>query len=347
MHKTIKSFTLIVFLILIILQDRSKAASEKTASPVYNTFEYLLGEFKADIDGLAKKVSNSILLKVSVEGDIDKTFNRHVRRSLESFRIKGKKFRFRQCKACTSLRAETIGNQIYLKKGITEFKDIQEITQKLGTMSYAEASVEDTGTRLIFKVSFFSSLNAELLWSKTYQMRLVSFGDLSFTAALEVKQAFGRNSPLLFNASFGEKIYGIGLIDLNVTLGLASGKDNPEQKKGSSIVLNPNEDYVNSYFAIGPRLTVNINEFFQMYSNWGSQFIYAGTGFCQYTRLKTSTDTEAPTGKWGLHIEAGYGVHLGRTFLITAGLTKGLFLSSDDKDQDYPLLFNIGFGFRF
>ena len=81
--------------------------------------------------------------------------------------------------------------EIYLKKGITEFKDIQQITQRLGTMSYAEASVEDTGTRLIFKVSFFSSLNAELLWSKTYQMRLVNFGDLTFTAALEVKQCQG------------------------------------------------------------------------------------------------------------------------------------------------------------
>ena len=343
MHRTLKSLTLIVFLILIILQDGSKAASEKTASPVYNTFEYLLGEFKADIDGLVKKVSNSILLKVSVEGDIDKTFKKHVRRSLESFRIKGKKFRFRQCKACTSLRAETIGNQIYLKKGITEFKDIQQITQKLGTMSYAEASVEDTGTRLIFKVSFFSSLNAELLWSKTYQMRLVNFGDLTFTAALEVKQAFSRKSPLIFNASFGEKIYGIGLIDLNVTLGLASGKDFAT----GDTVTNPNEESVNSYFAIGPRLTVNINEFFKMYSNWGSQFIYTGTGFCQYTRLKTSTDTKAPEGQWGLHLEAGYGVHLGRTFLITTGFTKGLFLSSEDADQDYPFLFNIGFGFRF
>ena len=196
MHRTLKSLTLIVFLLLMIMQDGAKAA-EKTASPVYNTFEYLMGEFKADIDQLVKKVSNSILLKVSIEGDIDKTFSKHVRRSLESFRIKGKKFRFRQCKSCTSLRAETIGNQIYLKKGITEFKDIQQITQKLGTMSYAEASVEDTGTRLIFKISFFSSLNAELLWSRTYQMRLVNFGDLNFTAALEVKQAFSRKSPLL------------------------------------------------------------------------------------------------------------------------------------------------------
>ena len=90
-----------------------------------------------------------------------------------------------------------------------------------------------------------------------------------------------------------------------------------------------------------------INEFFKMYSNWGSQFIYAGTGFCQYTRLKKSTDTANPEGQWGLHMEAGYGVHLGRTFLITAGFTKGLFISSTDEDQDYPFLFNIGFGFRF
>ena len=113
--------------------------------------------------------------------------------SLESLRIKGSKFRFRQC-ARTSLQAETIGNQIYLKKGITEFKDIQKITQRLGTMSYAEASLEDTGTRLILKISFFSSLNAELIWSKTYQMRLVNFGDLNFTAAVEVKQAFSRKA---------------------------------------------------------------------------------------------------------------------------------------------------------
>ena len=78
-----------------------------------------------------------------------------------------------------------------------------------------------------------------------------------------------------------------------------------------------------------------------MYSNWGSQFIYAGTGFCLYQLFSESK------GQWGLHMEAGYGVHLGRTFLITTGFTKGLFLSSTNTNQDYPLLFNIGFGFRF
>ena len=174
-------------------------------------------------------------------------------------------------------------------------------------------------------------------------MRLVNFGDLNFTAAIEVKQAFSKKSPLLFNASFGEKIYGIGLIDLNVTLGLASGKD----FAAGDLVSNPNTEAVNSYFAVGPRLTININEFFKMYSNWGSQFIYGEAGFCQYTRLKKDGESTNPEGQWGLNLAAGYGVHLGRTFLITAGFTKGLFLSATDEDQDYPLLFNLGFGFRF
>ncbi|MEE2743892.1 MAG: hypothetical protein VYD54_08300 [Bdellovibrionota bacterium] len=339
MNKIFKS----ILITSLLLFNLNLFAKGKTTSPVYNTFEYLVGEFKADIKNLSKKIANSVLLKVSVEGDIDKTFKKHVRRTLESIKTKNSKFRFRQCKACVSLRAETIGNQIYLKKGITEFKDIQEITQRLGTMSYAEASVEDTGTRLIFKISYFSSRNAELLWSKTYQMRLINFGNLNFTAAVEVKQGFSRKSPIFFNLSFGEKIYGIGLIDLNVTLGLASGED----YKAGDAVTNPNTEAVASYLAIGPRITVNINEFFKMYSNWGSQFIYGEVGFCQYTRLKKSTDTKAPEGQWGLNLSAGYGLHLGRTFLLTAGFVKGVFLSATDEDQDYPFLFNIGFGFRF
>lgn len=336
-------FFKVLTFVLVLFFQRTSFGKEQTASPVYNTFEYLVGEFKGDVKELSQKIKNSILLKVSIEGDIDKTFRKHVRREIESIKIKNTKFRFRQCKACVALRAETIGNQIYLKKGITEFKDIQEIAQRLGTMSYAEASVEDTGTRLIFKISFFSTRNAELIWSKTYQMRLINFGNFDFTAAVEVKQGLTYNSPIFFNISFGEKVYSVGLIDLNVTLGLASGVD----YKAGDTVLDPNTESVASYLSIGPRLTVNLNEFFQIYSNWGSQFVYGELGFCQYTRLKNSTDTEDPKGQWGLNISGGYGVHLGRTFLLTAGLIKGVFLSSTDDSLSYPLLFNVGFGFRF
>ena len=108
MNKIFKS----IFITSLLLCNITLFAKGKTTSPVYNTFEYLVGEFKADIKDLSKKIANSVLLKVSVEGDIDKTFRKHVRRTLESIKTKNSKFRFRQCKACVALRAETIGNQI-------------------------------------------------------------------------------------------------------------------------------------------------------------------------------------------------------------------------------------------
>ena len=99
-------------------------------APTYDTFEYLVREFKKDLGSLSQKVSKSVLLNIAVKGDIKEKFKNHIRRGLESLKRKNSKLIFKQCKECSTLRADTIGKEIYLKKSITEIKTFIEITKK-------------------------------------------------------------------------------------------------------------------------------------------------------------------------------------------------------------------------
>ena len=327
--------TLIIFILFLQTGAFAKA-------PTYDTFEYLVKEFQRDIKGLSQKVSSSVLLNISVKGDIHEKFKNHVRRSLES--LKGSSsFKFKQCKECLILRADTIGKEIYLKKSITELKTIKEITKKHQVQSYAEVSVEKTWRKLIFKISFYNSKNSTLIWDGTYESRLFNLGNLNLTAALELKFGWQYENPIHLIFSIGEKVYGIGFFEFNTTLGLASGSD----YSGDPKITNPNTSSTNNYLAIGTKMTFNISEIFKLNTPWGSHLFYTEVGFCNYTRLKKSDDLKDPEGQWGINFSIGYGINIGKTFFITTGIMTGLYLATEDENQKYPWLLNSGLGVRF
>ncbi|MDC0253739.1 hypothetical protein OAK75_02505 [Bacteriovoracales bacterium] len=312
-------------------------------APTYDTFEYLVKEFQNDIKKLPQKISSSVLLNISVKGNIHEKFKNHVRRSLEPLKGQSSNFKFKQCKECLILRADTIGKEIYLKKSITELKTIKKITKKHQVNSYAEVSLEKTWRKLIFKISFYQSKNSTLIWEKTYDTGLINLGNLNLTAAFEMKMGWQYEQPILLNVSIGEKVYGIGLFELNTTLGLASGSD----YSGDPKVPNPNTSSVNNYLAVGTKMTFNMSEIFKLNTTWGSHLFYTEIGFCNYTRLKNSGDLKDPEGQWGLNFSIGYGVSIGKTFFLTSGIMAGLYLSTEDKGQRYPWLLNSGLGVRF
>ena len=187
--------TLIIFILFLQTGAFAKA-------PTYDTFEYLVKEFQRDIKSLSQKISSSVLLNISVKGDIHEKFKNHVRRSLEPLKG-GPNFKFKQCKECLILRADTIGKEIYLKKSITELKTIKEITKKHQVQSYAEVSVEKTWRKLIFKISFYQSNNFTLIWGKTYETGLINLGNLNLTAAFEMKMGWQYEQPILLNFAVG------------------------------------------------------------------------------------------------------------------------------------------------
>ena len=117
---------LIFFLIL----SKEGFASDRVNSPIYDTFESLLKKFKEDAKSFKGNLSNSILLNIDIEGEINSSFKKHMRKSFESLNLKKSLFKFKYCQVCSIMRGDTIGNQVYLKKDLKDLKEIKVITKK-------------------------------------------------------------------------------------------------------------------------------------------------------------------------------------------------------------------------
>ena len=149
--KTSKHIRVIFFLILFAAFSPKKAFSnEQPGSPIYDTFEFLLKDFSYDVKKLSEEVPNSILLNIFLENGISGSFKKHVRKSFETMKVKGSSFHFKYCVACTVKRGDTIGKQVYFRKGFKNLKSVQSITKKKNVSSYGEVTIRKNMFSVVF-----------------------------------------------------------------------------------------------------------------------------------------------------------------------------------------------------
>ena len=330
-------------LILITFFQQKVLSDDRPESPFYDSFELLLRDFKNDVKEFDEKVQSSILLNIYLENGISPSFKYHVRRSFEAMKVEKSSFFFKHCAACTVKRGDTIGKQVYFKKGFKNLKTIQEITKKRNVNSYGEVRIIKNRLSLELKVSFYSAKNGGKIWSKTYKNKMIKIGNLNFTSSIFFRFGWEWGGPILISFSLGEKIYGIGDVDLNFTLGTPTEVKN----ENGSQVENKNTTSVNTYISFGPQVTLDINRIFKFRSNWGNHLIYSEVGFCIYERYKMDSELRDPEGTWGYNLSFGYGANIKDIVTITIGFVKGFFFNSGDDFQRYPWIINSGFGFRF
>jgi len=340
----IKKMGIIIFYTCVFLfSQKPSFAENRVNSPIYDTFEILLKEFKYDSKSFNKNMSKSILLNIFFEGEINPSFKNHVRKSFESLGDGKPSFYFKYCPICSVKRGDTIGKQVYLKKEISDLKEIKTITKNKNVNSYAEVRIIKNLFSLEMKLSFYSPKDGKLVWSKSYKNRMVKIGDFNLTTSFFIRLGWEWEGPTLISFSIGEKVYGVGHVDLNLTIGTPTEGKN----ENGSPLANPNTSSLNSYFAIGPQLTLNLNDFFNFYSSWGHHLVYTEIGFNRYQRYKITGETKDPEALWGHNFSFGYGVEIKGLVTLTFGFVRGFFFNSDDEFQRYPWVINTGFGFRF
>ncbi len=341
---TSKTKKVIFFIIIFISFFQQKVHSEgRTKSPIYDTFELLLNDFKLDVKEFSNKVKSSILLNIYLKNGIHPSFKSHVRKSFETMKIKNSSFYFKYCTACTVKRGDTIGNQVYFKKGFSNLKSIKALTKKKNVDSYGEVTIIKNMLSLELKVSFYSAKNGTLIWSKTYKNKMIKVGNLNLTSSIFFRFGWEWGGPTLISFSLGERIYGFGDVDFNFTIGT------PTEVRGvnGNFPSNKNTNSVNTYISFGPQITFDLNKIFKFHSNWGSHLIYSEVGFSFYERYKIDSEVFEPQGVWGHNLSIGYGANIKDIVIVTIGVVKGLFLGSEDDYQNYPWIINSGFGFRF
>ena len=332
-----------LFAFILVLFQSEVYADQRPGSPLYDTFENLLKDFEYDVKEISIKVPKSILLNIFLENGISTSFKEHVRRSFETLKVKDSNFHFKYCPACTVKRGDTIGKQVYFRKSFKNLKSIQSITKKKKVNSYGEVTIIKNILSLELKVSFYSAKDGTLIWTKTYKNKMIKVGDTNLTSSIFFRFGWEWGSPLLISFSLGEKVYGVGEVDLNFTIGTPT----EALDSNGNLASNQNVSAVNSYIAFGPQFTLNINEFFKFRSSWGNHIAYGEIGFCRYARYKLDSEQIDPEGVWGHNLSFGYGVNIKDMIILSFGFVKGFFFSSDDENQKYPWVLNTGFGFRF
>jgi len=288
--------------------------------PLYDTIDYLIYQLEDDleiVEGVSKK---SVLTAIDISKDLDDDVVKYLGLKLEGIRGEKAGFNFVQCRKCTVLRAEAEGNEIFIKKGITDHQELKRIARTYGASSYTEAALVYTGTQLKLAVNIYGLEKKDVLWSKTYSLRLLNLSKSGMVGSLTFHQGFGMGEdgkPYGASFSLSERVYGMGTLGLNV-MGFSKHDD------------------MQSYYGFGPLFSLSFNEIFNTYSLLGSMSWEAQLAYGFYDDNREIT------------FGTGLKMLIGSTFHMTLRYLSGTSLEDKRKNVDaYPGTVFLGFGMDF
>ena len=271
--------------------------------PIYDAVDYMAALFAKDAAAMPDHDSVAVA-GLAVSGNLSDDIGGYLLSRIEATMGPEGKPRFVQCKDCMALRAEVMGDQVVIKKGVTEQKDLIRFAGQLGVKEYAQVNLAYTGTRAHLQVNAYDAANGSLKWAKSYDTRVLQLAKAGFTIGLSLAQmvAFGdvTSFPMALSAIAAERLYGVGSFGIG---GLATTRELDGR----------------SYVSVGPVLALNVNELAQKPWSWGACLV---TLRVNYGWLGQSRDINAGAG---LKFEIGSIYHV-----MIEGM-KGFALETENK----------------
>ena len=299
-----KLFSLPFVFSLLILSSQAQAEG----GPIYDAIDQMIAQLTHDLPALTKTVKRIAVTGVKVSENLEQDVSDYLTTKIEGAHQEKMDFRFVQCKECMQLRAEANGSEVVVKKGITDQSELRKITSILGVPAYSEVNLTYTGTKVLLAINTYNAQDQALMWSKSYETRVLSLAKSGFKMGVTVEQLVGFDDngyPMGLSLFAAERIHGFGEFGLSAFGAMKDGR------------------YKN-YVSVGPMLTFNINELSNSYSTWGATLITMRVNYGWFGKKRD--------------INAGLGtrVDVGSYYHVALEAIQGFSMESKDEQDEEP-----------
>lgn len=282
--------------------------------PINEAIDHLVRQFGRDIDELSAKTKKSSIVALTTSENLPPEVKQYLLKRMEGSYSEAGEFRFVQCRDCFTVRAETDGNDIVVKKGVTDKKELSKVASFLGVRSYTEVHLEYGASKVQIQVNVYNVSDSKLLWAKSYKTRLLNLGRTSMHFSLTAEQIVGlekSGAPIGLTLYGAERIYGFGTVGLYL-FGSFQNKE------------------VKSYVSLGPRVALDLNQILFSAWSWGSLHLDLGLGYGFYS------------GDRDVSLSTGLKLETGRYFHFRTGFVSGVFFTGDGNFMPSSLTFGVG-----
>lgn len=291
---------LICCVVLFTFPNRSSAQDSQSAHgpALYEATDLLVDYFAKDFESLTLKSKKTAIVNFSISENLPGSIREYVIKKIESAAKNYKQgpLILMQCIECLSLQAVSKGDEVFIKKGITDRKQLDQVMKRLGIRNHLDAHLTFTGSELVLQLSLVEA-DQKVSWAQEYrsQYRLQDSSPwmlgLSMQGSFFMKSSFP--TPKVIRVYTGQRVYGLGNI-------------------GMALSMYEKTDQLDSIMEFDGFFELNHNEFFAKYWKHINLLYVAELGVVDFNSY--------------LQLSLGLGarVKLGRYFhvsLITKGFT--------------------------
>ena len=217
-----KNYITILFSALLSTFAWGAANDDVEVSPtvLYQAVDVLTSYLNDDIAEISKITKKVAVVKYDQSEGLPESLRNYILKRVEKISQDNKAtpVKFVQCLKCLKLRAVAEGDEIFIKKGITDEKELAEVLKTLNVRKYADINVTFAGRNLVLHASI-KDKNGISEWVKEYKTPVGSFNDSQWVigAAFQSPSFVGNAampSPKTVMVYAGQRLFGIGSVGL-------------------------------------------------------------------------------------------------------------------------------------
>jgi hypothetical protein len=312
--------------------ERSEVSSRVLYRAVDQLTDYLAQDF-AEISKHAKKTA---VINYTQSEQLPASIQHYMIKRLEFLSSKNKEhpIKFLQCIQCVSLHAVAEGDEVFIRKGITDDKQLKTVMKDLDIRKYSDINLAYTGDQLVLHASLVDQ-NKIVDWSAQYKTPYKSYDDsqwmMGIAAQVGAYQGDGQIPAAKGGrAAVGQRLTGFGAAGLTL----------------SYFQQAPGVPQVISY---GTFVNVSHNEMFNQYWDFHRLSYLGELGITDFNGNQLIHETIGVKSVIGKH----YTVSLSAKFhqFISEPVGNNPILNPEGEpvllnNQPLPMMISLGLGFE-
>ncbi len=186
---------------------------------LYQAIDVLTSYLEEDISEISKVAMKTALVNYTQSEELPESVKAYVIKKLEQVggNNPNSPVRFVQCIECLTVRAEAQGDEVFIKKGITDSKELNATLDRLGVRQYSDVNLTYGGRFVSLQMSMVDK-EGNVSWSKEYRTPYNNANDSQWMLGAGIEAVSFSDSklpsPKAARIYFGQRLFGLGAVGL-------------------------------------------------------------------------------------------------------------------------------------
>lgn len=219
-----RSLASMTFVLAFGTQAHAIERSDVSSKVLYRAVDQLTEYLERDLGKMAQQTKKTAIVNYTQSEELPESIQHYLVKRLEyvANRNQSTPVKFVRCMECLSIQAVAEGDEIFIRKGVTDEKQLAETMTKLGIRKYADVNLAYTGDQLVMQMSVVNK-DRMVDWSGEYKTPYQAYHDSQWLLNVGLEAATFQGEPELPSTKgvrvyMGQRLVGFGAAGLTASV---------------------------------------------------------------------------------------------------------------------------------